>query len=83
MANGAVLYDQAFFEVEPETILKTTAFKDLFRNINTRYILLSYNIMAQKGNDRSNAKIGDDDIMRILSAKGEEKVFTPIFYVVL
>jgi adenine-specific DNA-methyltransferase len=32
--------------------------------------------MAKKGNDRSNAKINDEDIMRILSAKGEVKIFT-------
>jgi len=32
--------------------------------------------MAQKGNGRSNAKIDDADIMRILSAKGEVKIFT-------
>jgi adenine-specific DNA-methyltransferase len=54
----------------------TSAFEDLINNINARYILLSYNNMAQKGNDRSNAKISDDDIMRILTSKGKVKVFT-------
>ena len=38
--------------------------------------MLSYNNMAQKGNDRSNARISDDDIIRILSAKGEVKIFS-------
>ncbi|MDR1579745.1 MAG: Dam family site-specific DNA-(adenine-N6)-methyltransferase [Synergistaceae bacterium] len=52
------------------------AFEDLIANVSARYILLSYNNMAQKGNGRSNAKISDADIMRILSAKGEVKVFT-------
>ena len=52
------------------------AFEDLIHSINARYILLSYNNMAQKGNGRSNAKIDDSDIMRVLSAKGEVKVFT-------
>ncbi|MDR2034112.1 MAG: Dam family site-specific DNA-(adenine-N6)-methyltransferase [Helicobacteraceae bacterium] len=52
------------------------AFEHLIQNINARYILLSYNNMAQKGNGRSNAKISDSDIMRVLSAKGEVKVFT-------
>lgn len=52
------------------------AFEDLIQNINARYILLSYNNMANKGNDRSNAKIKDNDIMRILSAKGKVKIFT-------
>jgi adenine-specific DNA-methyltransferase len=54
----------------------TAAFEDLIGNITARYILLSYNNMANKGNDRSNAKIADNDIIRILSVKGEVKVFT-------
>jgi adenine-specific DNA-methyltransferase len=54
----------------------TAAFEDLIRNISARYILLSYNNMAQKGNDRSNAKISDEDIMHVLSAKGEVRIFT-------
>ena len=52
------------------------AFEDLIQKLKCKYILLSYNNMAQKGNDRSNAKISDDDIFRILSAKGEVKVFS-------
>ncbi len=52
------------------------AFEDLIINLNCRYILLSYNNMAAKGNDRSNAKISDDDILRILNNKGEVKVFS-------
>ena len=32
--------------------------------------------MAAKGNDRSNAKISDDDILRILKQKGEVKIFS-------
>jgi len=51
------------------------AFADLIANINAKYILLSYNNMAQKGNDRSNAKISDVDIMRVLSDKGDVEVF--------
>lgn len=46
------------------------AFEDLIENINAKYIVLSYNNMASKGNDRSNAKISDDDIERILGNKG-------------
>jgi len=38
--------------------------------------LLSYNNMAKKGNDRSNAKISDEDIMKILEAKGQVMVFS-------
>ena len=52
------------------------AFEDLIRKLHCKYILLSYNNMATKGNDRSNAKIADEDIYRILSSKGEIKVFS-------
>ena len=51
------------------------AFEDLVNNIHAKYIILSYNNMAEKGNDRSNAKISDEDIMRILQSKGAVKVF--------
>ena len=54
----------------------TKAFEDLVSKIKAKYILLSYNNMANKGNGRSNAKIGDDDIIRILSRKGKVKVFS-------
>lgn len=68
--------DRASLKSDYCTNKAAAAFEDLIRNINTKYILLSYNNMAQKGDDRSNAKINDEDIMRILSAKGEVKVFT-------
>ncbi|MCM1499932.1 MAG: DNA adenine methylase [Clostridium sp.] len=54
----------------------TEAFGDLIKNIHAKYILLSYNNMATKGNGRSNAKIADEDIMRILKSKGTVKVFS-------
>lgn len=54
----------------------TEAFEQLIGEIKAKYILLSYNNMAEKGNDRSNAKISDQDIMRILEKKGEVKVFS-------
>jgi adenine-specific DNA-methyltransferase len=52
------------------------AFELLIKNIKAKYILISYNNMAEKGNARSNAKISDEDIMRVLSAKGRVKVFS-------
>lgn len=52
------------------------AFEDLIKNIRSKYILLSYNNMSTKGNDRSNAKISDEDIMRVLEQKGTVKVFS-------
>lgn len=53
----------------------TVVFADLIRGIHARYILLSYNNMKNKGNDRSNAKLADEDILRILSDKGRVMVF--------
>jgi len=54
----------------------TKAFEDLINNIKAKYILVSYNNMAEKGNSRSNAKISDKDIIRILRKKGKIKVFS-------
>lgn len=52
------------------------AFENLVDGINSRYILLSYNNMKEKGNERSNAKISDQDILRILSQKGKVTIFS-------
>ena len=56
-------------------IAATKAFEELIENADAKYILLSYNNMSDKGNDRSNAKISDEDIMKILSKKGKVTVF--------
>ncbi len=61
---------------------KVTANKsleDLVTKLHCRYILLSYNNNGQKLQVRSNAKISDEEIMRILGQKGEVKVFTTDF----
>ena len=58
------------------TLKAVDAFEDLIKNCKAKYILFSYNNMAQKGNERSNARIFDDDIFRILNAKGKVKVFS-------
>lgn len=55
------------------------AFKDLIENINSKYIIVSYNNMGTKGAGRSQAKISDEDIMNILSAKGKVKVYETDF----
>jgi adenine-specific DNA-methyltransferase len=49
---------------------------DLVNRLNTRYILLSYNNNGNKLQIRSNAKISDEDILRILSKRGEVRIFT-------
>lgn len=68
--------DRAKLKSDYCTIKAAEAFAELIGSIRSRYILLSYNNMADKGNDRSNAKIPDADIMRVLGKKGEVKVFS-------
>ncbi len=50
-------------------------FADLIENINSKYILVSYNNTGEKGNARSNAKITDTQILEILQRKGQVKIF--------
>ena len=52
-----------------------SAFRELVNSLDTKYILLSYNNMGEKGNGRSNAKITDEEIMEILTEKGSVSVF--------
>lgn len=52
---------------------------ELIENLDTKYILLSYNNTAEKANARSNAKISDKDILEILNKKGKTKIFKKDF----
>ena len=79
VAGVARKMDRSGLKSDYCTIKATKAFEELIGNINARYILMSYNNMAQKGNERSNARISDKDIMRVLSGKGIVKVFTHDF----
>ena len=67
--------DRTFLKSDYCMIKATKAFEELIEKADTKYILLSYNNMSDKGNNRSNAKISDEDIMRILSKKGKVTVF--------
>lgn len=61
---------------------KTTAgasLEDLILHADCRYILLSYNNNGNKFQIRSNAKISDDEIMRILSLRGSVTIFDKDF----
>jgi len=57
----------------------TKSFENLILNARTKHILLSYNNMENKGNNRSNAKMTDNDILRILGTRGEVKIFEKEF----
>lgn len=53
----------------------TQAFEDLIMNANCNHILLSYNNTAKTKDDRSNARIEDRDIIRILKQRGSVEIF--------
>lgn len=53
----------------------TKSFADLINNANCKHILFSYNNTKNSKDDRSNARISDDDILHILSSKGEVDIF--------
>ncbi|NFL91055.1 DNA methyltransferase [Clostridium botulinum] len=58
------------------TVKAVDSFNELINNLNTEHILVSYNNMASKGNGRSNAKISNEEIIEILSSKGEVEIFS-------
>ncbi|MBU5676814.1 DNA adenine methylase [Alkaliphilus sp. MSJ-5] len=73
------MVDRSHIKSKYCTIKAPAVFDDLIANIDSRYILVSYNNMAKKGNGRSNAKISDDEIMDSLSKRGKVKVFDTEF----
>lgn len=54
-------------------------FADLIQDLHAKYIVVSYNNMAKKGNDRSNARISDTEILDTLQKKGMVKTFSEQF----
>lgn len=59
-----------------KSIQAAVALEDLVRKLRCRYILFSYNNNGKKLQCRSNAKLSDDEIIRILSLRGDVQVFT-------
>ncbi len=53
----------------------TSAFEDLIRNADCRYILLSYNNTGNSKDSRSNARMSDEEILQILNDKGNVEIF--------
>jgi len=76
VSGVALKMDRKALKSDYCTASAVKAFEELISDIRARYIVLSYNNMAEKGNERSNAKICDEDIMRILSRKGKVKLFS-------
>ncbi len=71
--------DRSAMKSEYCKVTANHSLEDLVSKLRCRYILLSYNNNGQKLQIRSNAKISDAEIIRILSQKGEVKVFTTDF----
>ena len=67
--------DRSSIKSDYNTVRAVEAFRDLVAKADVKYIVFSYNNMAAKGNGRSNAKITDADIVKILSEKGSVQVF--------
>lgn len=59
-----------------KSIQAAIALEDLVRKLKCRYILFSYNNNGKKLQCRSNAKLSDEEIIRILSLRGEVQIFT-------
>lgn len=59
-----------------KSVQAAIALDDLIKKLRCRYILFSYNNNGKKLQCRSNAKLTDEEIIRILSQRGEVKVFT-------
>ena len=59
-----------------KSIQAAISLEDLVRKLKCKYILFSYNTNGKKLQCRSNAKLTDDEIFKILSIRGEVKVFT-------
>ncbi|MFA5434136.1 MAG: DNA repair protein RadC [Candidatus Paceibacterota bacterium] len=53
----------------------TRVFDDLIRNANCKHILISYNNTGESKDGRSNARISDNELIRILKNKGEVEIF--------
>lgn len=51
------------------------AFSDLILNANCKHILISYNNTGESKDGRSNARIKDEQITRILKSRGEVEIF--------
>jgi adenine-specific DNA-methyltransferase len=71
--------DRSAMKSEYCKVTANESLEDLVDKLRCRYIMLSYNNNGQKLQIRSNAKISDNEILRILGKRGEVKVFTQDF----
>lgn len=69
------MVDRSHLKSDYCTMKAPKAFADLISHIDGKYILVSYNNMAEKGDGRSNAKISEEEIVDILKSRGKVKIF--------
>ncbi|BCB40555.1 hypothetical protein BCJMU51_5473 [Bacillus cereus] len=81
MGVAKKMINRAHIKSDYCTMKAPKAFEDLITNINGKYILVSYNNMAEKGVGRSNAKISAEEIVEILKTRGKVQVFETDFQV--
>src|SRR5699024_10313543 len=75
------MVDRTHIKSDYCTLKAPKAFEDLVSNIQGKYILVSYNNMAEKGVGRSNAKNSAEEIVGIQQKRGEVQVFETDFKV--
>jgi len=63
--------------LKSEYCLKTASkvFEDLIKNANCKHILVSYNNTGESKDGRSNARITDKNLLRILQNKSDVEIF--------
>ncbi|MBR1664894.1 MAG: DNA adenine methylase [Bacteroidaceae bacterium] len=71
--------DRSAMKSEYCKVTANESLEDLVDKLRSRYIMLSYNNNGQKLQVRSNAKISDAEILRILGKRGDVKLFTQDF----
>lgn len=57
------------------TVSAPKVFKELIDNLETKYIIVSFNNMENKGASRSQSKISNEELFNILSEKGFTKIY--------
>lgn len=67
--------------LKSEYCLKSASrtFADLIQHSSCKHILVSYNNTGESKDGRSNARIKDNEILRILKTRGEVKVFERVY----
>ena len=71
--------DRTHIKSDYNTSRAERVFTNLIENANVKFILFSYNTTENKLNNRSNAKLSTDFIIKTLKSKGELKIYEKDF----